>query len=102
MSPEEFDKQYMAWLDKRVGKTAANFDEWREQLKALVAMSEKKDDDAVIAAAPAVIAAVSGVCGGCECVRVSGGGAAGQGRQAGCGGCADGVREAGRREIRRR
>jgi tetratricopeptide (TPR) repeat protein len=51
-SPEEFDKQYAAWLDKRVGTTVANFDKWREQLKALVGM---KDDDAVITAAPAVI-----------------------------------------------
>ncbi len=28
MSPEEFDKDYMAWLEKRVGQTAANFDAW--------------------------------------------------------------------------
>ena len=53
MSPEEFDTQYMAWLDKRVGPTVANFDAWREKLKALVGMA--KDDDAVIAAAPEVI-----------------------------------------------
>jgi tetratricopeptide (TPR) repeat protein len=51
-SPEQFDKDYAAWLDKRVGATVKNFDKWREQLKALVAM---KDNDAVIAAAPAVI-----------------------------------------------
>ncbi len=30
MSPEEFDKAYMAWLEKRVGQTVANFDAWRE------------------------------------------------------------------------
>jgi hypothetical protein len=53
VSPEEFDTQYAAWLDKRVGPTVANFDKWRMQLKALVGMA--KDDDAVIAAAPAVI-----------------------------------------------
>jgi len=53
LTPEEFDKQYRAWLDKRVGATAANFDQWRKQLKALVGMA--KDDDAVIAAAPAVM-----------------------------------------------
>jgi len=51
-SPEQFDKDYAAWLDKRVGATVKNFDKWREQLKALVAM---KDNDAAIAAAPAVI-----------------------------------------------
>jgi tetratricopeptide (TPR) repeat protein len=54
-SPQQFDKDYAAWLDKRVGSTVANFDTWRAQLKTLVAMSEKKDDDGVIAAAPAVI-----------------------------------------------
>ncbi len=44
-----FDKQYMEWLDKRVGKTAANFDEWRKKLKALVGMAKAKDYDGVIA-----------------------------------------------------
>jgi cellulose synthase operon protein C len=51
-SPEEFDKGYAAWLDKRVGATVKNFDTWRLQLKALVGL---KDNDAVVAAAPAVI-----------------------------------------------
>jgi cellulose synthase operon protein C len=54
-SPDQFDKDYAAWLDKRIGTTVANFDEWRTQLKALVGMSEKNDDDGVIAAAQAVI-----------------------------------------------
>jgi tetratricopeptide (TPR) repeat protein len=54
-SPEEFDKDYAAWLDKRVGPTVANFDEWRTQLKALVEMAKANQDDAVIAAAPAVM-----------------------------------------------
>jgi tetratricopeptide (TPR) repeat protein len=54
-SPEQFDKDYAAWLDKRVGATVKNFDTWRTQLKALVGISEAKDDDGVIAAASAVI-----------------------------------------------
>jgi tetratricopeptide (TPR) repeat protein len=54
-SPEQFDKDYAAWLDKHIGPTVANFDAWRTQLKALVGMSEKHDDDGVIAAAAAVI-----------------------------------------------
>jgi Flp pilus assembly protein TadD len=54
-SPDQFDKDYAAWLDKKIGTTVANFDKWTEQLKALVGMSEKHDDDGVIAAAPAVI-----------------------------------------------
>jgi hypothetical protein len=59
-TPEQFDKEYAAWLDKRVGTTVENFDKWREQLKALVGMakSSKDDagDDAVIKAAKVVIA----------------------------------------------
>jgi tetratricopeptide (TPR) repeat protein len=59
-TPEQFDKDYDAWLEKRVGSTVANFDAWREQLKALVGMAKaSKDDagdDAVIKAAKAVIA----------------------------------------------
>jgi hypothetical protein len=55
-TPEQFDKEYAAWLDKRVGATVANFDKWREQLKALVGMAKSsKDDDGVIAAAPEVM-----------------------------------------------
>jgi tetratricopeptide (TPR) repeat protein len=54
-SAKQFDVDYMAWLDRRYGPTVKNFDEWRKQLKALVAMSEKNDDDGVIAAAGAVI-----------------------------------------------
>jgi tetratricopeptide (TPR) repeat protein len=54
-SPEQFDKDYSAWLDKQVGATVKNFDEWRKQLKALVGMSQKNDDDGVIAAAGTVI-----------------------------------------------
>ncbi|MDP9052423.1 MAG: tetratricopeptide repeat protein [Acidobacteriota bacterium] len=55
VSPKEFDKQYEAWLDKRVGTTVANFDKWRTDLKSLVGMSEKKDGDGVIAAAAAMV-----------------------------------------------
>ena len=54
-SPEQFDADYGAWLKKRLGATVANFDKWRVELKALVGMSEKHDDDGVIAAAGAVI-----------------------------------------------
>ena len=45
MSPEEFDKQYMAWMDERAGKVAANFDEWRKELKALVELEKAKPKD---------------------------------------------------------
>jgi tetratricopeptide (TPR) repeat protein len=55
MSPEEFDTAYTAWLEKRVGQTAANFDTWRKGLKELAAMAEAKQNDAVVKAAPEVL-----------------------------------------------
>ncbi len=33
LTPEEFDKQYLAWIDNQYGSEAAHFDEWREKLK---------------------------------------------------------------------
>jgi tetratricopeptide (TPR) repeat protein len=48
MAPEDFDKQFMEWLDKDVGKTVANFDEWRTKLKDLAAKAKSKDYDAVL------------------------------------------------------
>jgi cellulose synthase operon protein C len=54
--PEEFDRQYLAWIDKRFGAEAAHFDEWREKLKALAAAAEAKQYDAVLALGPAVLA----------------------------------------------
>jgi tetratricopeptide (TPR) repeat protein len=48
-SPDAFDKEYAAWLDKRYGSTVANFDKWREQIKALVKLAQAKQDGAVTA-----------------------------------------------------
>lgn len=56
LTPEEFDKQYLAWVDKKYGAEAARFDDWREKLKALVAASEQKQYDAVLAQGPAILA----------------------------------------------
>jgi tetratricopeptide (TPR) repeat protein len=55
VSPEEFDKGFMTWLDKRVGATVGNFDAWRQQLKLLVGYAGSGDNDKVIAAAQGVI-----------------------------------------------
>ena len=55
MSPEEFDKAYMAWLEKRVGQTAANFDTWRNRLKELAGLAEGNQNDAVLKTAPGVL-----------------------------------------------
>jgi tetratricopeptide (TPR) repeat protein len=53
---EEFDKQYLAWIDKKYGGEAAHFDEWREKLKGLAAASQQKQYDMVLAQGPAVLA----------------------------------------------
>jgi cellulose synthase operon protein C len=42
MAPEEFDRQFLAWLDKDVGQTVASFDQWRAGLKELVAFARNK------------------------------------------------------------
>ena len=55
LTPDEFDTQYNAWLDKRVGKTAANFNEWRTKLKALVELDKAKDYDGVLREGPAIV-----------------------------------------------
>jgi cellulose synthase operon protein C len=48
VSPEEFDKQYLQWLNKSYGTTAANFDEWRKALEHLAEAAKQKQYDAVI------------------------------------------------------
>ena len=56
LTPEDFDKQYLGWLEKRYGAEAAHFDEWRDKLKALSATAREKQYDAVIAQGAAVLA----------------------------------------------
>jgi tetratricopeptide (TPR) repeat protein len=48
MAPEDFDKQFLEWLDKDVGKTVANFDQWRTKLKDLAAQTKNKNYDEVL------------------------------------------------------
>jgi tetratricopeptide (TPR) repeat protein len=48
MEPEEFDKQFLEWLDKDVGKTVANFDTWRTSLKDLAQQAKNKNYDEVL------------------------------------------------------
>jgi len=56
LAPEEFDRQYLAWIDKKYGAEAANLEDWREKLKTLVAASQQKQYDTVLAQGPMVIA----------------------------------------------
>jgi tetratricopeptide (TPR) repeat protein len=48
ISAADFDKQFLAWLDGNVGKTAANFDEWRKSLKDLAEAAQAHHNDDVI------------------------------------------------------
>ena len=54
VSPEQFDKSYLGWLDAQYGKTAANFDQWRKLLAALAELAQQKQYDAVLAKGGAV------------------------------------------------
>jgi len=54
ISPEQFDKDFMEWLNKDVGKEAASFDEWRNRLKELAEAAKAKNWDEVLAKGDAV------------------------------------------------
>jgi tetratricopeptide (TPR) repeat protein len=48
MAPEEFDKQFLDWLDKDVGQTVTNFDKWRTTLKDAAQQAKNKNYDEVL------------------------------------------------------
>ena len=56
MTPDDFDRQYLAWINLKYGTEASHFDEWRSKLKTLFEASQQKQYDAVLAQAPAVLA----------------------------------------------
>jgi tetratricopeptide (TPR) repeat protein len=48
LKPEEFDRQFLEWLDKELGTTVANFDRWTARLKELAALARDNRHDEVI------------------------------------------------------
>lgn len=54
MSTEEFDKQFLAWLDAQTKVTVEHFAEWGKELKALVGDLRSKRYDEVIRGAGAI------------------------------------------------
>jgi len=48
LTAEEFDKQFMDWLNKDVGETVANFDKWHTRVKQLVEQAKNKNYDEVL------------------------------------------------------
>jgi len=56
LTPEDFDKQFLAWLDHKYGLEAAHFDSWREKLKGLVTAAQQKQYNVVLQQGPAILA----------------------------------------------
>jgi tetratricopeptide (TPR) repeat protein len=48
MKPEEFDKQFLAWLDAQTHATVAGFDEWKKAIRGISDSQKAKNWDAVI------------------------------------------------------
>jgi len=48
IEPDEFDKQFMDWLNKQVGRDVTNFDDWVKELKVLAQDAKDKNYDAVL------------------------------------------------------
>ena len=55
VTPAQFDKAYLVWLDRKYGQTAANFYAWRKSLKEVATAFASKQYDLVLAQAPKVI-----------------------------------------------
>jgi cellulose synthase operon protein C len=54
VSPEEFDKQYLQWIDEKYGAQATNFEQSRKTLEQLVAAAKQNQYDSVIQEGEAV------------------------------------------------
>ncbi len=48
MKPEEFDRQFLAWLDTETKRTVDGFDDWKTRIQTVAAEAKEKDWDAVI------------------------------------------------------
>jgi len=54
LKPEEFDKQFLAWLDTDTKRTVDNFDDWRKRIRAVSEDAKEKDWDGVISKGEAI------------------------------------------------
>ena len=48
LTPAEFDKQFMAWLNANTKKTVEGYEEWRNKIKTLDALAKDKKYDEII------------------------------------------------------
>lgn len=53
MMPEEFDTEFLAWLEEQTKTTVEGFDEWKKQMKALMEAADAGRHDEVIRDGPA-------------------------------------------------
>lgn len=56
LTSEQFDAQFLAWINQKYGNQAAHFDEWHQKLKQLVEAMQQKQYDTVLKDGPAVLA----------------------------------------------
>ncbi len=56
IAPDDFDRQYLAWIGQKYGTEALHFDEWKKKLKALVAAAGQNQYDVVLAEGPLILA----------------------------------------------
>jgi cellulose synthase operon protein C len=56
LAPEEFDKEYLAWINQQFGAEAAGFEEWKAKWKALLATWQQKQYETVLQQGPALLA----------------------------------------------
>ena len=56
IAPDDFDKQYLAWIGQKYETEAVHFDEWRQKLKALFAAAQQNQYDVVLQQGPAILA----------------------------------------------
>jgi len=48
VSPSEFNKQFLEYIDRETSQTVSHFNEWKDGMKKLIDLASKKDDDGVI------------------------------------------------------
>ena len=56
LTPEQFDTQFLGWINQKYGSQAAHFDDWHKNLKQLVEAMQQKQYDTVLKDGPAVLA----------------------------------------------
>ena len=56
ITADQFDTQFLAWINQKYGPQAAHFEEWHQKLKQLVEAMQQKQYDTVLKDGPAVLA----------------------------------------------